>query len=566
IDLVITDLHMPEMNGLELQKEINEEFIHLPVMVMSSDDRESVIMKSLASGAVFYMVKPVNPDALRNVWQYAVTSKKGKSIFTEEKSSLANGSSAEKISFLHDIVSGSSMIEEKESKTNSKRKASKRRKDELEGENAAAPKKAKVVWTNSLHNRFLQAIRHITLEKAVPKKILEFMNVPGLTRENVASHLQKYRIFLKRVADDGINAALKNFNHRSSLASGRTSMMLQEVQDYAQAIEKQLQMRTSPFIPRYGRGISELNGNTSFGSIGLQSHNSLSHVGLLGVQDNFHQPFFGNTTYPLYQANPGTTFGTGLIDMGTNSFSCGGLSGGLMNGTNSNQIFHQKSKLRPDPYDNNTGASSLKGFGASGLEKMWTINNNPYLNYAGIRLKNDGDQLVGAGEVGLNVKGDAGAGNEGATFHHLPLGYSSSPAGFAVGNEQEHTSVLPPLSLSQQQYCLGKKVENDFTFGLMNDANASVNDDTAQPGRLGEGADFGDLLFDLSDFQFLFQPQGDGEGALNPNIGSGSGSHQPELNRPINQSQNPVLPSAFADNASGPWNEPTLEQACPILN
>lgn len=26
--------------------------------------------------------------------------------------------------------------------------------------------------------------------ESVPKKILEFMNVPGLTRENVASHLQ----------------------------------------------------------------------------------------------------------------------------------------------------------------------------------------------------------------------------------------------------------------------------------------------------------------------------------------------------------------------------------------
>lgn len=26
--------------------------------------------------------------------------------------------------------------------------------------------------------------------EAVPKRILEFMNVPGLTRENVASHLQ----------------------------------------------------------------------------------------------------------------------------------------------------------------------------------------------------------------------------------------------------------------------------------------------------------------------------------------------------------------------------------------
>ncbi|GFH27364.1 response regulatory domain-containing protein [Haematococcus lacustris] len=33
----------------------------------------------------------------------------------------------------------------------------------------------------------------LPIVKAVPKKILEIMSAEGLTRENVASHLQKYR-------------------------------------------------------------------------------------------------------------------------------------------------------------------------------------------------------------------------------------------------------------------------------------------------------------------------------------------------------------------------------------
>ncbi|CAO2195228.1 unnamed protein product [Urochloa humidicola] len=61
-----------------------------------------------------------------------------------------------------------------------------------------AGKKARMVWTPELHHRFVEAVAHLGDKGAVPKAIVRLMNVDGLTRENVASHLQKYRIYLKR--------------------------------------------------------------------------------------------------------------------------------------------------------------------------------------------------------------------------------------------------------------------------------------------------------------------------------------------------------------------------------
>lgn len=77
-----------------------------------------------------------------------------------------------------------------------------------EGENSNSPedldsssqamKRPRLVWTPNLHKRFVDVVDHIGIKNAVPKTIMQLMNVEGLTRENVASHLQKYRLFLKR--------------------------------------------------------------------------------------------------------------------------------------------------------------------------------------------------------------------------------------------------------------------------------------------------------------------------------------------------------------------------------
>lgn len=55
-------------------------------------------------------------------------------------------------------------------------------------------KKIKVDWTSELHKKFVQAVEKLGVEQAIPSKILEVMQVQGLTRHNVASHLQKYRM------------------------------------------------------------------------------------------------------------------------------------------------------------------------------------------------------------------------------------------------------------------------------------------------------------------------------------------------------------------------------------
>ena len=72
-----------------------------------------------------------------------------------------------------------------------------------------AMKRTRLIWTDTLHQRFLEAVERCGgIEHALPKAIMKDMKVDGLTRENVSSHLQKYRLRLKRSAEkseEGIN-------------------------------------------------------------------------------------------------------------------------------------------------------------------------------------------------------------------------------------------------------------------------------------------------------------------------------------------------------------------------
>ncbi|KAL5811126.1 hypothetical protein ACOSQ3_027862 [Xanthoceras sorbifolium] len=628
IDLVVTDLHMPKMNGLQLQKQIEEEY-KLPVMIMSSDDDESLILKSLSSGAAFYIVKPVNPDDLKNVWQYSVASKQAKFARIDRIGSLqGQGGSLpinEKISYSEKSNSASSVNGEKHgNRKDGKRKCYKKNtREDVDGENSIASKKAKVVWTNSLHNRFLQAIRHITLEKAVPKKILEFMNVPGLTRENVASHLQKYRIFLKRVAEKGFAAAAKNSmsidrTFRSSFAAGHSSLLFKTSQDaYSQfnELEKQTSAIDTPFQSNFHP--------TNFGSIGgLSSSNSVlpsSHIGygqsrLLGgsTQATVHKSILSSTN-PIYQLNR-TGFGPGSNDIGTNM-----LSRSAMSDTNSMQMPHTNSMQMSSLY-NNIATPSLKEFRTSGIwnpsygtlsnnnesiriENVSFSNLNSNMNYfnnknnnnnnnnnAGIQINSDGELLVMGGQTRINGNGINGAHFglingaqtkglgveavgvvEHSTFGTCLAPGESSSASFNHGNqqfsppfsgvnEQGSTSQLPSMA-PQQEFGLGNNEQNDFLFDLMNDRNnvASVFDSLADPQPFSEFTDL--LKNEPTNYQLPYHQQQGGEDAQNHNFASNNSSYPIEMNPPTSQPLNDLdFPSPFNVECNRPWNEPSLEQ------
>ncbi|KAA8548999.1 hypothetical protein F0562_000683 [Nyssa sinensis] len=193
-DIVISDVHMPDMDGFKLLEHIGLE-MDLPVIMMSADDSKNVVMKGVTHGACDYLIKPVRIEALKNIWQHVVRKKKHEWKDFEQSGSMEDGESQAKPS--EDVEYSSSANEG--NWRNSKRR--KDGEDEVEErDDTSALKKPRVVWSVELHQQFVAAVNQLGIDKAVPKKILELMNVPGLTRENVASHLQKYRLYLRRLS------------------------------------------------------------------------------------------------------------------------------------------------------------------------------------------------------------------------------------------------------------------------------------------------------------------------------------------------------------------------------
>lgn len=67
VDLLITDIRMPIMDGLELIKRVKERYFLMKVIVLSGYDEFKYIRNAFVDGAVDYLLKPINKNQLIEV-------------------------------------------------------------------------------------------------------------------------------------------------------------------------------------------------------------------------------------------------------------------------------------------------------------------------------------------------------------------------------------------------------------------------------------------------------------------------------------------------------------------
>jgi two-component system chemotaxis response regulator CheY len=68
-DLILTDINMPDINGLELVSFVkgNAAYRSIPLVIVSTEGSERDRERGLALGADAYLVKPFEPETLRDV-------------------------------------------------------------------------------------------------------------------------------------------------------------------------------------------------------------------------------------------------------------------------------------------------------------------------------------------------------------------------------------------------------------------------------------------------------------------------------------------------------------------
>jgi two-component system, chemotaxis family, chemotaxis protein CheY len=64
IDLILSDINMPNMDGLEFIKAVRAKGISVPIVMITTEGGEDILKEAMSSGASDSIKKPFTPDQL----------------------------------------------------------------------------------------------------------------------------------------------------------------------------------------------------------------------------------------------------------------------------------------------------------------------------------------------------------------------------------------------------------------------------------------------------------------------------------------------------------------------
>ena len=69
VDLIISDIHMPQMNGIELTRRIRQLARHknTPILIVTTESDSGVKARAREAGATGWIVKPFEPPQLQAI-------------------------------------------------------------------------------------------------------------------------------------------------------------------------------------------------------------------------------------------------------------------------------------------------------------------------------------------------------------------------------------------------------------------------------------------------------------------------------------------------------------------
>ncbi len=125
-DLLMSDIRMPDMDGIQFLQSVHDKWPHLPVILMTAYGSLETTMEALRLGAWDYISKPFSPDAIRALVHKVLEvrelhNKRMRSQSESESTSHFIGSSAKMVDFYKQVArvadSAASVLIEGESGT-----------------------------------------------------------------------------------------------------------------------------------------------------------------------------------------------------------------------------------------------------------------------------------------------------------------------------------------------------------------------------------------------------------------------------------------------------------------